>query len=109
MRDCLTVLHARNMGFDTARLVGGGTRSALWRQIIADVTGLTIEVPAEGDASYGAALIAGIGVGVFADTADAARVIRVTETLVPDPGVAGGYDAGFARFRRQVMRGIRGL
>lgn len=99
LRDCLSVLHARGMGFDTARLVGGGTRSALWRQIIADVTGLTIEIPAEGDASYGAALIAGIGVGVFTDTADAARVIRVAETLTPTEGVAGVYDEGFARFR----------
>lgn len=99
LRDCLTVLHARGVGFTTARLVGGGTRSALWRQIIADVTGLTIEVPAEGDASYGAALIAGIGAGVFADTADAARVIKVAETLTPAAGVAGVYDAGFARFR----------
>ncbi|WEJ39346.1 xylulokinase [Sinorhizobium prairiense] len=99
LRDCLSVLRARGMGFDTARLVGGGTRSALWRQIIADVTGLTIEVPAQGDASYGAALIAGIGVGVFADTTDAARVIRVAETLTPTASVARIYDAGFARFR----------
>lgn len=99
LRDCLSVLQSRDMGFDTARLVGGGTRSALWRQIIADVTGLVIEVPAEGDASYGAALIAGIGVGVFADTDDAARVIRVAETLHPDPAVADVYARGFARFR----------
>ncbi|KAA0969462.1 xylulokinase [Aureimonas fodinaquatilis] len=99
LRDCLAVLQDRHMGFDTARLVGGGTRSALWRQIIADVTGLTIEIPAEGDASYGAALIAGIGVGVFADTDDAARVIRVSETLQPDPANADVYARGFARFR----------
>ena len=44
---------------------GGGTRSALWRQIIGDVTGLAIEVPAEGDASCEAALVAGVGIGVF--------------------------------------------
>lgn len=99
LRDCLSVLRDRAMGFDTARLVGGGTRSALWRQIIADVTGLTIEVPAEGDASYGAALIAGIGAGVFADTGEAARAIRVAETLHPDPAVAAIYDDGFDRFR----------
>ncbi|ARJ70959.1 xylulokinase [Paracoccus contaminans] len=99
LRDCLSVLRDRAMGFDTARLVGGGTRSALWRQIIADVTGLTIEVPAEGDASYGAALIAGIGAGVFADTDDAARAIRVAETLRPDPSVRGVYDDAFDRFR----------
>lgn len=99
LRDCLSVLQQRGMGFTTARLVGGGTRSALWRQIIADVTGLTIEVPAEGDASFGAALIAGIGAGVFSDTDDAARVIRVAETLTPNARATATYDEGFVRFR----------
>lgn len=117
LRDCLTVLNDRNMGFDTARLVGGGTRSALWRQIIADVTGLVIEIPAEGDASYGAALIAGIGAGIFADHTDAARVIRIAETLQPDPSLAGVYGSAFARFRaakealtpvnHQIVRAVR--
>lgn len=99
LRDCLEVLRARDMGFETARLVGGGTRSALWRQIIADVTGLAIEVPAQGDASFGAALIAGVGAGIYADTDDAARLIRVTETLRPDPVAQEVYDGAFARFR----------
>jgi xylulokinase len=99
LRDCLTVLAGRGMGFDTARLVGGGTRSGLWRQIIADVTGLTIEVPEEGDASFGAALIAGTGIGIYPDLQAAAGVIRVAEVLQPDPGKAALYEEGFARFR----------
>ncbi|KKL77449.1 hypothetical protein LCGC14_2034790, partial [marine sediment metagenome] len=99
LRDCLEVLRARDMGFDTARLVGGGTKSRLWRQIIADVTGLTIEVPEQGDASFGAALIAGMGAGVFQDTEAASRLIRVSETLRPDPEKGALYDAAFARFR----------
>ncbi|UOM35414.1 xylulokinase [Acuticoccus sp. I52.16.1] len=103
LRDCLEVLRGRGIGFTTARLVGGGTRSALWRQIIADVTGLTIEVPAEGDASFGAALIAGIGAGVFADTDDAAKAIRVDETLQPNAADAAVYDAGFALFREAAQ------
>ena len=99
LRDCLEVLRARDLGFSTARLVGGGTRSALWRQIIADVTGLTIEIPREGDASFGAALIAGIGARVFSGTDEAAQIIEVAETLEPNQEVASIYEAGFARFR----------
>jgi xylulokinase len=45
--------------------MGGGARSPTWRQIIADVTGLTVEVMENGDASFGAALLAGIGTGLF--------------------------------------------
>lgn len=99
LRDCLEVLRARNMGFETARLVGGGTKSGLWRQIIADVTGLTIEIPEQGDASFGAALIAGIGSGAFADTSEAARLIRVVQTLSPNPETKEIYEAEFIRFR----------
>lgn len=99
LRDCLEVLRERDMGFETARLVGGGTKSKLWRQVIADVTGLTIEVPEQGDASFGAALIAGMGAGVFADAQEAARLIRVVETLHPDPAKNATYDAAFLRFR----------
>lgn len=100
LRDCLEVLRTRGLGFDTARLVGGGTRSALWRQIIADVTGLTIEIPKEGDASFGAALIAGIGAGTFGCTDEAAKAIEVAQTLQPNPNVRPVYDAGFERFRQ---------
>ncbi|WP_226579790.1 xylulokinase [Acuticoccus sediminis] len=108
LRDCLEVLRQRGMGFTTARLVGGGTRSALWRQTIADVTGLTIEVPEQGDASFGAALIAGIGAGVFSDTDDAARAIRVGETLHPNPENASVYETGFGLFRAaaQALTGV---
>ena len=100
LRDCLEVLRTRGLGFDTARLVGGGTRSALWRQIIADVTGLTIEIPKEGDASFGAALIAGIGAGTFGSTDEAAKAIEVAQTLEPNPNVRPVYDVGFERFRQ---------
>ena len=99
LRDCLEVLRHRKMGFDTARLVGGGTRSALWRQIIADATGLVVEVPEQGDASFGAALIAGIGAEVLAGTDAAADLIRVAETLHPNPEAGRVYDTAFRRFR----------
>ena len=71
--------------FGDMRLLGGGARSATWRQIIADVTGLTVKVPANGDASFGAALVAGVGGGVFADTSEAvARCTRIAEENRPD-------------------------
>ncbi|MHC5656147.1 xylulokinase [Stappia sp. ICDLI1TA098] len=99
LRDCLEVLRGLDMGFETARLVGGGTRSELWQQIIADVTGLVIEIPREGDASFGAALIAGLGAGVFADTQAAAAVIDVAATRRPQADAAARYEEGFALYR----------
>ena len=66
--------------------MGGGARSATWRQIIADITGLTVERTESADASFGAALIAGIGTGVFASPEDAVmKCVRLLDTTTPDP------------------------
>ncbi len=65
------------------RLGGGGARSALWRQIQADVYGYPVEiVEAEEGAAYGAALLAGVGAGVW-KTVDAAcdGVVRVATRI----------------------------
>jgi len=54
------------------RAVGGGTRNAWWQQLKADVLGVPIETPAVSDVTaQGAALLAGIGIGLFANEADA--------------------------------------
>ena len=53
---------------------------------MADVTGLVIEKPENGDASYGAALVAGIGIGAFASPEDAVRrCVRIIGRAEPDP------------------------
>ena len=60
---------------DALRVTGGSARNTWWQQLKADVIGLPIEVTDEPEASAkGAALLAGIGAGVFADEAEAARI-----------------------------------
>jgi xylulokinase len=86
IRDLLTAAQALGLAFGTIRLMGGGARSALWRQIIADVTGLTVERTESGDASFGAALIAGIGTGIFASPQDAiTKCVRLLDETLPNP------------------------
>ena len=92
--------------FGALRLLGGGARSATWRQIIADVTGLPVKLPANGDASFGAALVAGIGAGVFASPQEAvARCARVVAEERPNPGRQEAYARLFELYdeaRRQL-------
>lgn len=99
LRDCLEVLRANGLGFTTARLTGGGAKSALWRQILADTLDVTVELPAVADASFGAALLAGVGIGAFADEAAAEAAIRVVATHRPDPERAARAARGFALYR----------
>jgi xylulokinase len=85
IRDILQAAQALGLVYGTIRLMGGGARSAIWRQIIADVTGLTVEVMENADASFGAALVSGIGTGVFATPEDAVKkCVRVRGGCTPD-------------------------
>ena len=76
------------------RLVGGGARIRLWRQIKADVTGRDLQVPQFVEAGcLGAALLAGIGVGVFQDESEAVNsVYAVEETVRPNSERHALYD-----------------
>ncbi|MGH7903156.1 MAG: xylulokinase [Candidatus Dormibacteraceae bacterium] len=81
------------------RATGGGSRSDLWLQLQADIYGLPIEVTAVDEgAAYGAALLAGVAAGIFTDTRDACRVVRVRDTIGPDHHRTEIYDELFGIF-----------
>jgi xylulokinase len=103
--DAMTAAEALGMRYDNVRLIGGGARSRTWRQIMADVLGRPIVVPANGDASFGAAMVAGIGVGVFDGPDDAVeRCVRVTSMHEPDPAVHTTYQHLFTVYRDVQQR-----
>ena len=70
----------------TINTIGGGARSDIWQQIKADVTGKKIEVPEIEEATLkGAALIGGIGLGVYKDFVDAStKNYKIKKTYEPD-------------------------
>ncbi len=78
----------RNAGadFDTARLTGGGARSAVWSQMFADVLNVPVEVTDSYESgTRGVALAAGIGAGIYADYAEAAeQSVSLVRTHEPD-------------------------
>ncbi|SMF19302.1 xylulokinase [Tistlia consotensis] len=101
IRDLLEAARQLGLDFTTIRLMGGGARSATWRQIIADVTGLEIERPANGDASFGAALVAGMGVGLFASPREAVeRCVRILDRCPPDPERHAFYSQLFGLYKQ---------
>src|SRR5437763_11384305 len=77
LRDTFTSFRDLGVPVKSIRLGGGGARSSLWQQIQADVYGMPVElVAADEGAAYGAALLAGVGAGVWpsVDAACAASV-----------------------------------
>lgn len=92
----------KNAGLEVGRifLIGGGARSALWSQIISDVFNLSGVIPAPADASFGTALIAGTGVGIFPDSAAAARkCLKLEREFSPDPAAVEKYRQLFETYR----------
>jgi xylulokinase len=100
LRDALELVRERGVEARRVRVSGGGAESATWRRMMADVFDAEVAtVNVTEGAAYGAALLAGVGAGVYADVAEAART-TVRETSVTAPGAdAAEYDAPYAAYR----------
>ncbi len=88
------------------RAMGGSANSRVWTQIKADVTGNDIQVPASDTATtLGAALLAGVGTGVYPDFRDAcAKTVKVTRTHQADVRNKAVYDRSYAAYRELYTR-----
>ncbi|MCC7025053.1 MAG: hypothetical protein IT338_19635, partial [Thermomicrobiales bacterium] len=83
------------------RFVGGPARGRLWPRIVADVLGVPVETPPVREAtSFGAALCALVGAGVYADLPEAvAATSREPGCFEPDAANHAIYDEAYARWR----------
>ena len=101
LRDCYRTLEEMRLDVKRIFLIGGGARSRLWSEIVANVFNCEVAVPTPGDASFGACLLAGTGIGIFRDVKDAvAKCLHVDRTIRPDPPTAAKYDHLFSCYRR---------
>ena len=101
LRDCYGTLQEMGLPVKRIFLIGGGARSRLWSEIVCNVFNRPVAVPTPGDASFGACLLAGTGIGVFADVKDAvAKCLHVDRTIEPDPASAEKYYSLYAVYRQ---------
>jgi xylulokinase len=101
LRDSLELLRELGVDAQVARASGGGARSRLWLEIVASVLGVPLELTeVEEGSAYGAALLAGVSNGVFANAQEAvARCVRVRDRVEPNEAWGREYDEGYARYR----------
>jgi xylulokinase len=101
LRDSFELLKAAGLAeIKQVRVTGGGAKSPLWRQILADIlrTELVTVSSVEG-AAYGAALLAATGAGIFRDVpAACARAIQLTGAVEPGPAQPA-YDQLYPLYR----------
>ncbi len=92
LRDCFRTIEEMGLPVTEFRLIGGGAKSALWTRIAAAVFGHEIIVPHGCDASFGSALLAGVGIGVFPNEREAVhRCLHEQEPCQPDPQESERY------------------
>jgi xylulokinase len=111
LRDSFSIFAEMKVPVTTIRLGGGGARSPLWRQIQADIYGHAVEVlQAEEGAAYGAALLAGVGAGVWSSVDEACqRSVRVSKRIENDPATSTLMNQQYELYRRiyPALRAIR--
>lgn len=92
------------------RVVGGGARSTVWMQILADVTGRPVRTVADPQdaGAVGAALAAGVALGVHPGFASLRDMVRISATYQPRPENRGVYDFLFGEYQ-DIYRRLRGL
>ncbi len=100
MRQNVEALEAAGNRLDEIRAVGGGAKSQKWLQIKANIFGkpvVALEVTEA--ASLGAAILGGVGIGLFPDGESAAgEMVRTGRTFEPDASVKQAYDERYAGY-----------
>jgi xylulokinase len=102
LKDTFTIFDEMKIPVTSIRLGGGGARSPLWRQIQADVYAHEVEiVAAEEGAAYGAAILAGVGVGAWSSVDEACdRVVRVAARIALDPTDSKTMQQSYPTYRK---------
>ena len=111
LRDSLTLFREIGVPIQSIRLSGGGARSPLWQQIQADIYGMPVElIEADEGAAYGAALLAGIGIGTWPSAEVACEtVVRVAKRVHPDRRITALMDQQYVEYRKlyPTLQGIK--
>ncbi len=101
MRDGLEIMRDLGLSIGQIRATGGGGRSPLWRQMQADIYDAeVVTLKAEEGPAYGAALLAGVAAGLFADVESVvAGGVVITGSTQPEPANQEAYEKTYAVYR----------
>lgn len=100
--DCKTYLEEKGVAIGkSAYIIGGGAKSRVWRQIVADALGLTLIQTENNDSSFGSAMCAGIYAGFFKDFDDASKTCqKIVGKTEPIKENTEKYAKIFAKYKK---------
>jgi xylulokinase len=102
LRDSLELLREMGVAAREVRAIGGGSRNPLWRQVQADVFGLPIvSLAVDEGPAFGAALLTGVGCGLYRDVAEACgAAVQASERVEPHQDRERFYQELYAQYRQ---------
>ena len=101
IRDSFEVAKALNIPIAASKLCGGGAKSRLWREILANILNISLEIPAvEEGPGYGGAMLAMVGCGLFTSPAECCKaLVKTAEVVAPNEELAALYEERYQKFR----------
>ena len=100
LKECYHVLQDMGIAMNSASIIGGGAKSALWRQIVSDMLGIELKKMERDDSSLGSAMLGGIAYGAFDGYEDCvARCTKVAFLVQPNEKNHAVYEKGFQTYR----------
>ena len=100
LKDCLQTLEQLGVEMKRVRIIGGGAKGMLWRQIVADVLGLEMQKVKVDDSSFGTAMLTAVGIGWFDSFAEAAeKCVQIDSVSVPNPENQALYEKLFVKYK----------
>ena len=102
LRDSLEAARAMGIDVQESMICGGGSRSALWKRMIANVLNIRLNVPeTEQGPGYGGAILAMVAEGAYADVNEAVQhLIRIKETVEPEEELTQLYEERYKVYRK---------
>lgn len=102
MRDCLEVAKKLGINIEQTTICGGGAKSMLWKQIMANVLGITVNtVDVEEGPAYGGAILATIADGVYSSVEEAvSKIVNKKDSVSPDEELVKKYNEQYNKFTK---------
>ena len=102
LRDSLEVAKSLGINVKKSTIVGGGAKSPLWRKMIANIFGITLEIPSsEEGPSMGGAMLAAVACGEYDSVEEAcSKIVKIVGKEEPDPVLTAKYEKRYQQFRK---------
>ena len=102
LRDSLEVARSLGIKIDRTMICGGGTKSPLWKRLVANILNVEVEVPvSEEGPGFGAAILAAVGCREYESVEKAAKsIIKIKEKIKPEADLVVKYEEKYQKFKK---------